>query len=214
MVNRDLSDYRREYALSGLTRKDLLTDPIEQFKRWFEHAEQAELLDETAMVLTTVSAENKPSARVVLLKQFDEKGFVFFTNYESEKGQDMAQNPNVTLLFPWTSLERQVEISGTVEKIPTQASADYFHSRPRDSQLGAWVSHQSQVIENRQVLEQRLEHYTEVFADQEIPLPEYWGGYRVVPERIEFWQGRINRLHDRFEYLKKQNGWKINRLSP
>lgn len=214
MPNRDLSDYRREYALSGLARKDLLADPIEQFKRWFEQAEQAELLDETAMVLTTVSAENKPSARVVLLKQFDEHGFVFFTNYASEKGQHIAHNPNATLLFPWTSLERQVEISGTVEKIPTQASADYFHSRPRDSQLGAWVSHQSQIIENRQVLEQRLEHYAEAFADQEIPLPEYWGGYRLVPERIEFWQGRISRLHDRFEYTKKQDGWEISRLSP
>jgi pyridoxamine 5'-phosphate oxidase len=214
MVNRDLGDYRREYALSGLSRKDLLADPIKQFKRWFEQAEQAELLDETAMVLTTVSAENKPSARVVLLKQFDEHGFVFFTNYESEKGQNIAQNPNVTLLFPWTSLERQVEISGKAEKIPTQESEAYFQSRPRDSQLGAWVSHQSKTIENRHVLELRLQQYNEDFADREIPLPEYWGGYRVIPERVEFWQGRTSRLHDRFEYVKSGNTWNISRLSP
>jgi len=211
----DIGDYRREYLQGGLKREDLSQSPFEQFEKWFKQAMQADIPDASAMTLATVSAENKPTQRTVLLKLFDEKGFVFFTNYSSQKSQHIANNPNVSLLFPWTQLERQVEINGVAEKIPTAESLKYFLSRPRGSQLGAWASAQSSPISSRQILESQLSKIKEKFTKGEVPLPDFWGGYRVIPETIEFWQGGANRLHDRFEYSKTaDNGWEIKRLQP
>jgi pyridoxamine 5'-phosphate oxidase len=213
---KDLSDYRREYTQMGLSHADLAADPLQQFAIWFAQAEQAQVLDPTAMVLTTVSAQHQPSARIVLLKQWDEQGFVFFSHYQSQKGLEIAQNPAVTLLFPWLALERQIEIRGVTEKLDKEASTAYFQSRPRESQLSAWASAQSHVIESRASLEARVEHYREEFAAQTtIPCPEHWGGYRVIPDTFEFWQGRVGRLHDRFEYQRQSNQtWFIQRLAP
>ncbi|MGV6808797.1 MAG: pyridoxamine 5'-phosphate oxidase [bacterium] len=213
---KDLSDYRREYTQMGLSRADLAADPLQQFAIWFAQAEQAQVLDPTAMVLTTVSAQHQPSARIVLLKQWDEQGFVFFSHYQSQKGLEIAQNPAVTVLFPWLALERQIEIRGVAEKLDKEASTAYFQSRPRESQLSAWASAQSHAIENRASLAARVEHYREEFAAQAtIPCPEHWGGYRVIPDRMEFWQGRIGRLHDRFEYQRQTDQmWSIQRLAP
>lgn len=214
MSERDLGDYRREYALSGLSRSQLADDPMEQFKQWFADAEKAKLLDETAMVLSTASKEGKPSSRVVLLKKLDQAGFVFFTNYQSQKGQDITANAQVSLLFPWTSLERQIEISGLAEKISAEESNAYFQSRPRDSQIAAWASEQSRYVENRAALEQAIAQYQQQFEGKPISLPDFWGGYRVVPQTLEFWQGRVGRLHDRFEYRRDGDGWSIQRLAP
>ena len=210
----DISDYRREYTQQGLSRESLLATPILQFELWFEQACKADIIDANAMTLATVSANGVPSARTVLLKSFDEQGFIFFTNYSSQKAQQIAENANVALLFAWTGLERQIEITGKAGKISTAESLKYFVSRPEGSQIGAWVSRQSSVISTRQVLEMQWNKMKQKFSDGKIPLPDFWGGYRVVPEKIEFWQGRVNRLHDRFEYSREGNGWKVDRLAP
>ena len=210
----DIGDYRREYAKGGLNRKNLSDSPFEQFEKWFKQAMEADIPDASAMSLATVSAAGKPTQRTVLLKLFDEKGFVFFTNYSSLKSQQIAENPNVSLLFPWTILERQIEINGRAEKISTAESLKYFLSRPRGSQLGAWASAQSSPINSRQILEGQLQKIKSKFTQGEIPLPDFWGGYRVIPETIEFWQGGVNRLHDRFEYKRDNENWQINRLQP
>ena len=210
----DIGDYRREYLQGGLKRDDLSESPFEQFEKWFKQAMQADIPDASAMSLATVSADGKPTQRTVLLKLFDEKGFVFFTNYSSQKSHQISENPNVSLLFPWVQLERQIEINGTAEKISTAESLKYFLSRPRGSQLGAWASAQSSPINSRQILESQLKKIKDKFTQGEIPLPDFWGGYRVIPQTIEFWQGGANRLHDRFEYTKVEGHWEINRLQP
>jgi pyridoxamine 5'-phosphate oxidase len=212
----DISDYRREYTQTGLSREGLLVSPILQFEQWFKQACDVDIIDANAMTLATVSAQGKPSIRTVLLKDFDESGFVFFTNYASQKAMEIAENANVALLFAWTGLERQIEISGRAEKISSTESLAYFSSRPQGSQLGAWVSKQSRVITTRQALELQWQTMKNKFKQGEIPLPDFWGGYRVIPEKIEFWQGRVNRLHDRFEYLRESpaDDWKVQRLAP
>ena len=210
----DISDYRREYTQTGLSRETLLASPFSQFELWFKQACEVDIVDANAMTLATVSRTGQPSMRTVLLKTFDQTGFVFFTNYHSQKAREIAENPQVSLLFPWTELERQIEISGTAEKISTAESRAYFTSRPKGSQLGAWVSRQSDVIPSRSVLEQQWQHLQQKFSQGNIPFPDFWGGYRVIPAKMEFWQGRVNRLHDRFEYRRDNDAWTVERLAP
>jgi pyridoxamine 5'-phosphate oxidase len=212
----DLIGLRREYETAGLRRAEMHSNPIEQFATWFSTALNSALPDSNAMSLATATSEGKPSVRVVLLKAFDQRGFVFFTNYKSGKGRDLDANPQAALAFYWIQLERQVRVTGRVEKTSREESQEYFHSRPRGSQLGAWVSHQSEVIDARRILEARLAEMTERFAGEGvIELPPHWGGYRVAPETIEFWQGRANRLHDRFLYTRQTDGsWALDRLAP
>jgi pyridoxamine 5'-phosphate oxidase len=210
----DIGELRRDYTQRGLDLPDLNPDPFDQFELWFKQAQEAELLEPNALVLSTVSTEGAPCQRTVLLKYFDRDGLVFFTNYGSRKAQHMASNPQVSLLFPWYPLERQVAIAGTASKISAAESLRYFSSRPRSSQLGAWVSQQSSVISSRQLLETQFEKMKQKFLHQEIPLPDFWGGYRVQPISFEFWQGRSSRLHDRFLYSLKDENWAIARLSP
>ena len=205
---------RQGYKNKGLDKEDLNVDPIIQFESWFEEAKKAEPIP-TAMSLATVNNNGEPTLRTVLLKLFDKKGFVFFTNYKSRKADHITDNPNVAVLFNWVALERQVSITGVVEKIKTKESKKYFMSRPRGSQLGAWVSDQSSVLSSRKILELKLEEIKRKFSVGEIPLPDFWGGYRIIPKTFEFWQGRPNRLHDRFIYLKLSNEiWKIDRIAP
>lgn len=210
-----LAALRREYTRMGLRREDLDPDPIAQFRRWLAEATDAGLSEPNAMVLGT-SDGVRPSARTVLLKALDARGFVFFTNYESRKARDIATCERVSLLFPWYALERQVGILGRAERISAAESLAYFASRPIGSRLGAWVSHQSAVIDSRRVLEMAWDTMRRRFAGGEIPLPPFWGGFRVVPAEIEFWQGRENRLHDRFRYLRSspEDPWRIERLAP
>lgn len=211
----DLSDFRKEYSAQGLHRKDLSEDPTEVFEKWFQQATELKVHEPNAMTLATVSSEGHPSQRTVLLKAFDRKGFTFFTNYESRKAAHIAANPAVCLLFPWITLERQVIVQGRAEKISTTESLKYFTTRPRESQIGAWVSNQSEVITSRKILLQKLDEIKAKFKDGEIPLPSFWGGFRVVPESIEFWQGGPARVHDRFLYTRQSDGsWAIDRLSP
>lgn len=210
----DLADFRKEYSDRGLSRDALLVDPVAQFSQWFTQANELKVHEPNAMTLATVDATGMPYQRTVLLKYFDENGFVFFTNYGSRKAKQIAQNPRVSLLFPWITLERQVIIQGTAEKISTAESLKYFTSRPRDSQIGAWVSNQSEVITSRKLLMQKLHEIGEKFQKGEIPLPSFWGGFRVKPQMIEFWQGGPARLHDRFLYQRQESAWKIDRLSP
>lgn len=210
----DLGDLREEYTRDGLRRSQLPNNPLPLFEQWFLQAQQAKLSEPNAMSLSTVSALGQPSLRTVLLKYFDDNGFVFFTNYHSCKAQQIAENNQVALLFPWVALERQVIVQGYAEKISTAESLKYFLSRPQGSQLGAWVSQQSSVISSRQVLEMKMAEIKRKFNNGAIPLPDFWGGYRVVPKRIEFWQGRSNRLHDRFCYYQHNGQWQIDRLSP
>ncbi len=211
----DISEYRREYMRDGLSRELLDADPFKQFEAWFKQACEVDVVDANAMSLATVSATGKPTIRTVLLKTFDQHGFVFFTNLSSQKSQQIQENNNVAVLFPWTELERQIEITGIAEKISIAESLKYIATRPRGSQLGAWVSRQSAEISSRKVLMTRLGRLKERFAKGEIPKPDFWGGYRIVPEKIEFWQGRENRLHDRFEYYKTAEGkWDVRRLAP
>lgn len=211
----DISNMREEFSLSGLQRKDLEMDPVMQFEKWFLQARESGLVEPNAMTLATVDQKGQPSVRTVLLKFFDASGFVFYTNYESKKARDIEVNPKVALLFPWLDLQRQVKILGHVEKVPTAQSLKYFLSRPRGSQLGAWCSNQSSVITTRSLLHAKFEEMKNKFQDKEVPLPAFWGGYRVVATEIEFWQGRTNRLHDRFNYTLQENGeWLIERLAP
>ena len=209
----DVAELRRNYTRDGLSRAELAADPVAQFRRWFTQAVEAQIIEPNAMVLGTTDGK-RPSARSVLLKAYDERGFVFFTNYESRKAQEIASNDRVSLLFPWYPLERQVSVLGRAERISTAESLAYFVSRPHGSRLGAWVSQQSSVINSRQLLEMKLEEMKAKFADGEVPLPSFWGGFRVVPSEIEFWQGRENRLHDRFRYTRSGDAWTIARLAP
>ena len=211
----DIGDIRNEYTKSGLNREDLNENPLLQFEKWFEQARTAELKEVNAMSLATVTDDGMPQVRTVLLKSFDERGFVFFTNYQSSKAKELNANPKASILFPWLDLERQVRISGDVEKISAAESFKYFTSRPRGSQLGAWISEQSQVISNRSVLKTLLNQVKEKFKEGEIPLPDAWGGYRIKPQQFEFWQGRASRLHDRFRFRKAGEGeWQVERLAP
>ena len=211
----EIFELRNEYRLAELTKKTLLPDPFLQFEKWMGEAIKAELREPNAMVLSTADKNGAPSARTVLLKIYDRSGFVFFTNYHSRKSREIGENPQAALLFPWLDLERQVIIMGKAERISTAESMKYFASRPRGSQLGAWSSEQSSAISSRKLLLMQFEKMKEKFMHGEIPLPDFWGGYRVIPHRFEFWQGRENRLHDRFEFTPDvEGGWKAVRLAP
>ena len=210
-----IDQMRRKYYRGPLERDDLDADPISQFERWFEEArERVNDAEPNAMTLATVDPKGAPGARTVLLKYFDQNGFVFFTNLESRKASHIEQNPSVALLFWWPVLERQIEITGVAKRVSTAEAAKYFMTRPRGSQLGAWVSDQSRVLTSRKALEIKLGEMKRKFADGEVPLPKFWGGYRVTPKTIEFWQGQPDRLHDRFQYVREGTGWRIQRLSP
>lgn len=211
-----IADLRKEYTQSELDESSVLSQPIEQFERWFQEALSAELPEPNAMHLSTADAEGRPSGRMVLIKGIEAGGILFFTNYESRKGQQLAANPYAALTFFWPELERQVRIEGRVEKTSAERSEAYFRTRPKGSRIGAWSSPQSKVIAGRRELEQHLNQYHDQFADKDdIPLPSFWGGYLLQPSRFEFWQGRPNRLHDRIEYLEQPNGaWQIQRLAP
>lgn len=211
----DLENLRREYLQGGLELTDLAANPIEQFKRWMEQTIATQIPDPTAMTIATVDSTGQPSQRIVLLKQFDEKGFVFYTNLRSRKAKDLLQNPKISLHFPWHFIERQVKICGIAEQLSAADVLKYFVTRPRDSQIGAWASQQSRPISSRALLMQQFESMKNKFAKGEVPLPDFWGGFRVKPHQIEFWQGRANRLHDRFQYnLQQDKSWKIERLEP
>lgn len=210
----DLENLRREYRTRPLQRTDLATDPIVQFKQWFTEALDASVLDVNAMSIATVAADGQPSLRTVLLKHFDTSGFVFYTNLDSRKAREMAGNARVALLFYWAEVSRQVRISGTVSRVSVAESLRYFLTRPRDSQIGAWVSEQSRVVEGRQFLETKFNELKARFAAGEVPLPAFWGGFRVAAQTMEFWQARENRLHDRFLYSRNTTGWTIDRLAP
>ncbi|MDX1352376.1 MAG: pyridoxamine 5'-phosphate oxidase [Thiomicrorhabdus sp.] len=211
---KDLADMRQSYQKGGLNENEVCSNPIEQFNQWFEEAKTADLTEPNAMVLATVSPELQPTTRTVLLKYFDNTGFVFFTNYTSEKSKHIEQNPNVSLQFLWLDLERQVRIEGRAEKISTAESIKYFSRRPKGSQIGAWVSHQSEIISSKSLLKAQYEKLITKFKDSNVPFPDFWGGYRVVPNKIEFWQGGENRLHDRIVYQKSNQAWSISRLAP
>ena len=209
------ADLRKEYMQRGLDEGDLDADPIRQFQVWFDAARAASPYEPNAMALATVGADGRPSVRMVLLKGLDERGFVFYTNYESRKGRELEDTPWAALDFFWPAMERQVRVEGQVERVSAEESDAYFHSRPVGSQLSASASRQSEIIPGREMLEQRVAELSARYPDQEIPRPEFWGGYRVIPDFIEFWQGRANRLHDRLRYrLSADGSWRIERLSP
>ena len=209
-----IADLRREYARARLDEASVGLDPLAEFGRWFDEALKAKVLEANAMTLATASEDGAPSARTVLLKGFDERGFVFFTDYRSQKGAELKRNPRAALVFYWPELERQVRITGRTEAVPREESEVYFNTRPRSSRISAWVSHQSQVIPSRKVLEQGVSEIERKYPGEEVPLPPYWGGFRVVPDAIEFWQGRESRLHDRIRYVRDGDRWRIERLSP
>jgi len=233
-----IADLRRDYSLTGMRRRDLEADPIAQFKKWFEQATGARAsgrvrgffvrlykslfllsssgpMDVNAMTLATADAEGRPSARVVLLKGVDDRGFIFFTNYESRKGQELAANPHAALVFYWADQERQICIAGKVSKLANEESEAYYKTRPRGSRLAAWASNQTSVVPDRATLDQKWDQFESEYAGKEVPKPPYWGGYVLQPERIEFWQGRPNRLHDSFRYTREPNHqWRLERLSP
>ena len=211
---RSASSLRREYTRAGLREADASPDPIEQFREWFDQALGADLYEPNAMTLATATPDGRPSARIVLLKGFDDLGFVFYTNYESRKGREMEDNPRAALVFHWNELERQVRVEGIVSRVSADESDAYYASRPRGSRLGAWASEQSRVSDGRETLERRLEELEAEYGEGEVPRPPYWGGYRVEPEAVEFWQGRENRLHDRLLYRRERGGWRIERLQP
>jgi len=213
----NLADLRQEYARAKLSRDHVADAPIDQFEDWFDEVLESEVEEPNAMTLATAAADGTPSARIVLLKGLDERGFHFYSNYDSRKGTELSQTPHAALTFLWKPLERQVRIEGPVERMPDEESTEYFHSRPRGAQLGAWASPQSRVIESRSDLEQNLEEVEEEYGDHdEIPRPSHWGGYVVRPLQVEFWQGRPNRLHDRLRYRRtdREDSWTLERLAP
>jgi pyridoxamine 5'-phosphate oxidase len=212
-MSTNLADIRKDYRLASFDEKDAAANPFEQFTKWWNEATHSNIEEVNAMTLATATKDGLPSARIVLLKGYDENGFVFFTNYSSDKGKELAQNPKAALVFFWKELERQIRIEGTVEKVSAEESDAYFNSRPAGSRIGAWASHQSAVIEYRQVIEQNVKKYTEIFG-KEIPRPENWGGYIVKPILMEFWQGRSSRLHDRLQYRLDSGNWIRERLAP
>ena len=209
-----LARLRKEYTSAGLTESAADPDPIAQFRRWFDTAMGADLHEPNAMTLATATPEGRPSARIVLLKGFDERGFVFYTSYEGRKSEEIEANPLCALVLYWGELERQVRVEGRISRIPEEESDEYFGSRPRGSQLGAWASEQSRPVEGRDPLEERLRNLEAEYEGGEVPRPPFWGGYRVEPEVVEFWQGRESRLHDRLVYQRSGDGWKIERLQP
>ncbi len=223
-----IADIRKDYKLASLEEVDVASNPIDQFTRWWNDAVASQIDEVNAMTLATVNTAGVPAARIVLLKGYNPEGFIFFTNYESDKGKNLAQNPNAALVFFWKELERQIRIEGTVQKVSAEESDRYFNSRPASSRIGAWASPQSAVIENRLVIEQNVERYTSIFTNDSIERPDHWGGFIVKPTSIEFWQGRSSRLHDRIRYKLETSGynaatdtrtrtdanWKIERLAP
>jgi pyridoxamine 5'-phosphate oxidase len=210
-----LADLRTEYSLAGLSEKDVTRDPFRQFEKWFQEAEAAKIREPNAAVLATATRDGRPSARMVLLKGVDGRGFVFYTSYDSRKGRELEANPRAALTFPWVDLERQVTAEGTVTKVAREESEAYFHSRPRASQLAAWASAQSSIISGREALEGAMKSVERKYMGIEAPLPPNWGGFRIVPELVEFWQGRRSRLHDRIRYRREGTGaWVIERLAP
>jgi len=209
-----LRDLRTNYQKAELTEESILFDPFKQLNLWLEEAISENESEPTAMVLSTIDLKGNPDSRVVLLKELNSEGLIFFSNYNSKKGQQIASNPNVAVSFLWAKSERQVRVKGTVSKISEEISEEYFKSRPIDSQLGAWASPQSQVIETRRILDENFSHYQRYFQEHEIKKPPHWGGYLICPEYFEFWQGRPNRLHDRLEYILDENEWIIHRLAP
>lgn len=214
-MEKTIAELRKDYTLEGLHESGVSHNPFQQFGIWFEQALSAQLPEPNAMTVATSTPDGTPSARIVLLKNFDERGFIFYTNYLSHKGVELITNPQAAIVFWWAELERQVRICGNVEQISDQESDKYFYSRPLNSRLGAWASEQSQAIASREVLEERFQELQEKYANEEIPRPPYWGGFLVVPQQFEFWQGRTSRLHDRLGYtLLDDGGWQIERLSP
>ncbi len=212
-MKKEIATIRKDYILEALTEDDIAQDAIDQFARWWQEAVKSEIDEVNAMTLATAAKDGKPHARIVLLKDYDENGFVFFTNYSSHKGAEVEENPQAALLFFWKELERQVRIEGVIEKVSDKESDEYFHSRPVGSRIGAWASPQSSTIASRDVLEENVKKFTEAFTN-EVPRPLHWGGYRVIPQTIEFWQGRSSRLHDRILYTRTNLGWAISRLAP
>ena len=211
----NIADMRRQYSTAGIVREELHDDPVEQFRLWFDQACQSGITEPNAMSLATAWKDGRPLLRTVLLKQYDARGFVFFTNLESRKAMQIAENPRAALLFPWVALERQVMITGAVERVSIAETAAYFITRPVGSQLAAWASPQSSVISSRALVEMKWDEMKRKFADGRIPLPSFWGGYRVLPDVFEFWQGRANRLHDRYQYARAADGgWRIEQLAP
>ena len=225
-MSNEIADIRKDYKLASLEEADVAANPIDQFTRWWNEAVASQIDEVNAMTLATANAAGVPAARIVLLKGYNPNGFIFFTNYESDKGKNLAQNPHAALVFFWKELERQIRIEGAVEKVSAEESDRYFNSRPASSRIGAWASPQSAVIENRMVIEQNVERYSSIFANDSIERPDHWGGYIVNPTSIEFWQGRSSRLHDRIKYTLENSAynaatdtrtdlnWKIERLAP
>ena len=214
MSEKELSELRREYAAGGLEERSLAVDPFTMFRTWMSDAQAADLHEPNAMVLATVSVAGGAASRTVLLKGHDERGFVFFTNYASRKGVELAANPACSVLFPWHALERQVRVEGSAARLSDQDNDAYFSTRPRDSQIGAWASPQSEVVADRSDLDERYARMAERFAAATIPRPGHWGGYRIEPDSVEFWQGRIGRMHDRLRYRRTTGGWAVERLAP
>ncbi len=208
------ADLRKDYRLAGLTERDLSKDPIRQVEKWFQEAEGAKITEPNAMVLSTCNREGLISSRTVLLKGLDGRGFVFFTNYDSRKGRDLSENARASLLFPWIAMERQIAVEGPVTKITREESDAYFHSRPRPNQLAAWASAQSSIISGRSALDDAMKALDKKYAGQEVPLPPNWGGYRLAPDSVEFWQGRRSRMHDRLRFRRGKDEWIVERLAP
>lgn len=208
------ADIRRDFISKEFDIKDSDKNPFVQFEKWFSEAMKIDTEDVTAFVLSTCSKEGKPSSRVMLLKGVDDKGFVFYTNYSGRKSRELLENPNASILFFFKELHRQIRIEGKIEKVSREESEEYFHSRPLESQIGAWSSNQSSKIESRDIIEEKYKNYSKEFAGKEVPLPDFWGGFRLIPDYFEFWQGRESRMHDRISYEKNNDNWNLSRLSP